>query len=142
MCRTWSETPKTGFLASRLISQWIIYVEREYVERASPNPLKDEDTTYSHEQQRHSNQSSSNKGGIGQIRGAIPDALVTLQVESVVAPTYEVRELEPEGEYPTEDAHANRDGPPVIIIMMIIMIMMLLHVLLLLMMMMMMYLNY
>ena len=59
----------------------------------------------------------------------------------MVAPTYEVRELEQEGEYPTEDAHANRDGPPVIIIMMIIMIMMLLHVLML-MMMMMMYLNY
>ena len=47
----------------------------------------------------------------------------------MVAPTYEVRELEQEGEYPTQDAHADRDGSPVIIIMMIVMIMMLLRVL-------------
>ena len=95
------------------LPQWIIQVQGEDVKLAHPDLPKDEDKTYPHQKQRQSDQATSYKECVGEIRGPVPDTLVALQIKCVVAPAYEIRELEQEGKDPAEETKDDGDGPGV-----------------------------
>ena len=68
---------------------------------------EDEDEAEEHDEERRKNEGEGDEHRVGQRGGPVPDALVALRVEVVVAPAQEVRHLEREGGQPYDDASGN-----------------------------------